>query len=520
MARGSPAYVELSDNGLNIYSLSSAAGVQPVSAGLLTRIDNGYGASTTISYRSAKEDASTDHLLPSPEVVVTAVTTRDVLGVFDQSLSPTFYAYGDANQYFDSALDRWVFPGYRRKVTLQNTGDPGNPRTGNAVITDSLSLDPFDLHVDVDLTTRFLRYLKAGRTSDVTTISGELGLDPWALLTTDIRTDARRIAASHMEYSGRLLLPIGPTGDEYCFDMLDPYDFTGSRNYNPASGSLDQCVERGFALQTSVTSWRGTPGTAAGTADVITSDQIVKTGRVITAFDGFGRVTDSTDKGDLADDNNVSNDNLCVHVDYATPQTAPVRVLNAVAWQTVQDCKGVTLAKKSFEYDGLSPSIDEATGQPVVQVTNGFVSAGIVTGYDGDTHVSLGDIRLFDADNDPVTGNPTQIRKTRSGDNARQGTNLTYDPFALVLTRKDVWSTGTNFDTLFTIFDVDPVTLKVKSMTDTNGTAWGTSFDGFGRVVRSKVTPRGGSEGVLSSTSYSGFELVLDTDGDGVPDSP
>ena len=59
------------------------------------------------------------------------------------------YAYGDANQYFDSALDRWVFPGYRRKVTLQNTGDPGNPRTGNAVITDSLPLDPFDLHVDV-----------------------------------------------------------------------------------------------------------------------------------------------------------------------------------------------------------------------------------------------------------------------------------------------------------------------------------------------------------------------------------
>ena len=66
-----------------------------------------------------------------------------------------------------------------------------------------------------------------------------------------------------------------------------------------------------------MTSWRGTPGTAAGTADVITSDQIVKTGSSITAFDDFGRVTDSTNRGDLADDNNVSNDNLCVHVDYA-----------------------------------------------------------------------------------------------------------------------------------------------------------------------------------------------------------
>jgi hypothetical protein len=67
---------------------------------------------------------------------------------------------------------------------------------------------------------------------------------------------------------------------------------------------------------------------------------------------------------------------------------------------------------------------------------------------------------------------------------------------------------------------VDKVTLKVKSMTDTNGTAWGTSFDGFGRVVRSKVTPRDGTERVLSATSYSGFELVFDRDGDGVPDSP
>ena len=34
-----------------------------------------------------------------------------------------------------------------------------------------------------------------------------------------------------MEYSGRLLLPVGPSGNEYCIDMLDPYDYTGSLNY-------------------------------------------------------------------------------------------------------------------------------------------------------------------------------------------------------------------------------------------------------------------------------------------------
>ena len=97
-----------------------------------------------------------------------------------------------------------------------------------------------------------------------------------------------------------------------------------------------------------------------------------------------------------------------------------MRVLNAVAQQTVQDCKGVTLAKKR-------------------QVTNGFVTASIVTWYD-DTHPPL-DIKLFDADNDPVTGNPTQIRKTRDEDNARQE-QFAYDPFGLQ-SRKDVWFTGT-----------------------------------------------------------------------------
>ena len=71
MARGSLPTSSSAINGLNIYSLSSVAGVQPVSAGLLTRIDNGYGASTFITYRSAKEDVNTNHLVPSPEVVVT-----------------------------------------------------------------------------------------------------------------------------------------------------------------------------------------------------------------------------------------------------------------------------------------------------------------------------------------------------------------------------------------------------------------------------------------------------------------
>ena len=108
---------------------------------------------------------------------------------------------------------------------------PNDPGAGNAVISDALPLKSFVLNVDdEDKTTRLLRYLKAGRTSDVTKLSGELGSDPWALLTTNITTDARRIAATHIEYNkGDRAASCRPaTGNEFCVDMLDPYDYTSS----------------------------------------------------------------------------------------------------------------------------------------------------------------------------------------------------------------------------------------------------------------------------------------------------
>ena len=63
------------------------------------------------------------------------------------------------------------------------------------------------------------------------------------------------------------------------------------------------------------------------------------------------------------------------------------------------------------------------------------------------------------------------------------------------------------------------MTLKVTSATGPNGTVQGLAYDGFGRLVRSTVTPPGGTEGALSSLRYDGFEL-FDIDGDGIPDAP
>jgi RHS repeat-associated core domain len=245
-----------------------------------------------------------------------------------------------------------------------------------------------------------------------------------------------------------------------------------------------------------------------GTADVINSPKIVKTASVVTAFDDFGRVTDSIDKGDFFD----ANDDLCVHVDYAKPKAMPntnVHVRNAPAVQTVQDCHGVTLAKKSFEYDGLTPTPSgDPNVPPVVEVLNGFVTSSIVTRYDLDTHKSLGDIRLFDATYDD-NGNLKTITRTRDNDGATKTETIGYDPFfSLSAVSVNSAASDTNGTSILSAsLAPDPLTLNVKSTTDPNGTVRSATYDGFGRVTRSKITPPGGSEGILSSTTYNGFEF-------------
>src|SRR5262249_55163126 len=210
-------------------------------------------------YRSAKEDASTRHFLPYPEVVVASVAVTDASGT--PFASPTLYAYGGAEQIFDAAADRWVFPGYQRRVSLQTTGDPPALGEGMASVTDSYPLGPFA--DGLRATANLLRFPKAGRTSDVTTLSGTVGSDPWALLGTDIAHDARRIAGTHYDWSARPL-PAGLTDSEYCIDMVYPYDYKRSLDYknDPTNQSVDQCAERGFVFQTLARSFRGTPGTA------------------------------------------------------------------------------------------------------------------------------------------------------------------------------------------------------------------------------------------------------------------
>lgn len=454
-------------------------------AGRLTRIDHPYGASTTIGYRSAKEEWNPEHAVPFPEIVVESVGTRNAVGA--SLLTTKRYAYRGAEMVFDPAYDGFRFPGYRRSVVLDALDDG----SGTATITDALALQPFIGDMDPD--ERFSRYMRVGLPATVTTLSGSVGNNPWDLLNADIETDQRRSAGVHHTWATRRR-PSGPVpeGSEACRDMKYPlYDFDGSADEAPEPDE-DACLHNGFAYESDTFTWRGRPGSG----DAITSTHVVQTSRSILSIDDSARVIDSRDDNDLVPG---EQDDICTHTTYAARSPGGARILGAPWTRTTTDCGSKLLASHTFEYDGLEP---------------GLVSRGMLTSRSsGRFDLASGqpidslrpEVRAFEATYD-ASGNLATISTARE-DGATKTTTLAYEPFGLVPVSARITASGTGSlpPSLLTTSVVDPVTLNVLGVIDANGTRRGRSFDGFGREILETITPPGGSEGVLARTSYLGF---------------
>ena len=506
---GQPEVVDMNFNtrSLDVYQLKppvDQVDVGPVAsvpaAGRLVKIDNGYGAITRIGYQSAKEDPRSHHNVPSPEIVVTAEATTDAADA--RLASTTRYAYHGAGLIFDSAYDAFVFPGYQRTVELRATSND-TPDGIVATITDAYGLAPFDPNMDA--AARFTRYLKVGRVSDVTVLSGRLGTDPWLLAIGDISTNIFRKSGVHHDWDARLLPP-GPAsaGNEQCLDMMFPYDFAQSQA-NRLSAADDACTKHGFVFQTTVSAWRGTPGTA----NPFTVDDTVKTKMDVHAVDDFGRTTSIA----LLNDSTRSDDDLCVQTVYATPTGTDEHVLSAPASRTLlsscDPATAATLATESWEYD-TSPTGERL---PAGKVSAGRLTSQIVSRRNAETGTPIldaigsSDIRVFDATYDPTSGALASVKTTRD-DGATRTVTTTYDSFALapVTVKTDATNAdGTTLPSLQTTLTRDPLTLDIKSTTDPNGTQRGNTYDGFGRVLLLTITSAGGTTGALSSMSYVGF---------------
>jgi RHS repeat-associated protein len=493
-ADGKPEFGVLNSDGtggwrIYVYPLVGPNNVGSAEAGRVVEIDNGYGAVTKISYRSAKEDSTTAHQVPFPEIVVSKIETVGNWSL-GGSLAPTFYAYGGIDLFYDSTADAFRSTGYSRRVELTTTSGPGYPSLqASAQILDLYGLEPIT-HPNVlfylNDRQRWGRYLSAGQTKVATTIAGVLDVDVWSLLTVDVITHPGRISQTTLDVDTddtRLFNYTPASGDEPCFEMTFPYDYDTSKSSN--QGHYNTCTVRGFVVANAAISWRGTQAPPAdASVETIWDNRIV---------DEFGRTTSVR----LRNDTYRLDDDVCVATTYATPTGANDRVLNAVTFRkTVAggDCsegEEITYSEEAWEYDKLWPGY----------VSQGLVTAHTVYRHATDSGADLGAVREFDIDYN-AAGNPIRIVKARDSGATVQTTTVDYDPFGLAPVLASM--SGTGVPTLTTTQTVDPITSEIVDSRDANGTIRATAFDGFGRSVLQRIE-FDGVAGVTAATSYLGF---------------
>ncbi|RKG91898.1 hypothetical protein D7V88_08270 [Corallococcus terminator] len=476
---GKPEVVRLNGTSLDVYQLSGGTRAGKPEAGRIIRVDNGYGALTTVSYRSAKEDGTTKHQVPFPEVVVSSVVTVGGKGL-GGTLAETRYAYGGAELVYDSALHTFTMPAYQRSVTLSTVIVQGRGE-GYATITDTYPQPAFD---NTSPAVRFGRALLAGKVRDITTVTTS-SLDPWTLLATDLPTYARRLKGTHVEWGTKYFAEPVPAGTPNegldCFELAHPLDFNAS--YLVINSGYDACRAHGFAYERVTDSWRGSaaPPSAANVATRLEATDVDNQGRVLN-IKHFN-------------DTYRSDDDLCVETKYATPTGtgAAPRVLHAPMSRRHWTCDKtpyVTLASESWRYDGLA---------------SGSVSAGHLTSHIRDrrdaTGAVLDTVTEYTVSYD-AAGNPETVSRVRD-DGATRTVKLVYDEFGLALKEQRVDATG--IPTLVSTLKRDSVSLAARLMTDPTQTVYGVDLDGFLRPVRSTVHPVDGDMGVMSTTSYLGF---------------
>ncbi|WP_415835040.1 RHS repeat-associated core domain-containing protein [Corallococcus soli] len=480
---GRPEVVRINGTALDVHELSSGVRPGKPEAGRLVQVGNGHGATTTIRYRSAKEDGTTKHQVPFPEIVVSAVQTSGGMGLGGDT-AETRYAYGGAELVYDPASHAWGLPAYHRSVSMTTVSLNGK-HEGYATVTDTYPLPAFD---SSSKAARFARYRQVGKVRDVTTVTS-VSLDPWTLLANDLSTNTRRLKASHVEWATRLFEEPTPTGTTQgsldCMELAFPLDFLAS--WGQVSGSstwYDTCAARGFSYARVNEAWRGTA------APPSTTHVATRTG--VTDVDDHGRILNVKHSNDVY----RSDDDICLETKYATPVggTGPVkRVLLAPSSRRYWTCDKspfTTYASESWRYDGLAQG----------SVSTGHLTSHLSDRRDG-TGALLDTVPEYVASYD-AAGNPQTIDRSRE-DGAWRTVELAHDEFGLALTEQSIDPSG--LPSLITRYELDPVTLQGLVMTDANNTRYGITVDGYGRTVSATLQPPDGMLGVMSTTAYLGL---------------
>jgi RHS repeat-associated protein len=484
---------------LTVWQLNGATGgTGALDGGQIVSTSNGYGATRTLTWGSAKSDTTTQHQVPFPEIVLQKESTAlsQKLGV---APAPTYQGYGDIRLQFDGVLDHWTTRGYNRTVTLIGVPSGDNGFSGTAVISDQLR--PEDLNTEYD------RQVLAGRPKERTTLSGTFPRDPTALLTVDATHDARFSAQADTTWSTSSAAIAGaPSGVTDCTAFVNPFvDVT-----TKVSRADAVCYTTGIgALRSSYDS----TGTAAPP-----SDQSVQSATLVTDVDSFGRSHLILHRNDV----NRLDDDFCEERLYATPtsatwqiQTAPKSVRYFVGTVSSGGSGGVApptsimncgtqvrqLSGARFAYDNLAEG----------SVALGRITQQIAERYDVTTGALLDSFTQSSFSYDPDGVLTTRTDEAGSGHTVI--TRITADPFGMV--PQTITTSGSGVSaTLTTTRNLDDQTLLAKDESDQNGLWHHVLRDGFDRPIVTSITdPTDNGQYLESAFQYLGATTVQPVNG-------
>jgi hypothetical protein len=450
--------------------VDAAGQVGAHSAGQLTAIDNRFGSVTRVAYGSAKSSWLTHAGLPYPEIVVTQTEQTAERGL-GAGMAPVRYAYGLPEFIYHPVLGRWVFDGYRRRVTMiGETTSTLNVLKGTATIVDSLGGE----EISGDLN----RLMLAGRPHDVNLIAGAVPTDPRQLLVDSATLPP--ISNEHTAWKTQALPgtvpPLVPLEEE-CYA-------TPSVQSPGVFGDFVLCRRTATAYVAEQTSWEGTHPYPAPDS--------VATRTVVTSVDDYARPTRITAEGDRT----RTDDDVCLQIDYASPAPGAAVFLNAPHTARIYECGNTLriLAGVRHTYDNL----------PEGQVGSGFPSGQVLERYDLQTTALLEQIQSMALERD-VFGNPVRFSRTRP-DGAIAATAITYDPFGILPIRTETTATGLP-QPLVAEVQRDEQTLLPMTVVNQNRSGTYNTYDNFGRLTRVSLSvPGDDTRYVLLETAFSGFD--------------
>jgi RHS repeat-associated protein len=483
---GRPEMLRFMSGQLFVGKIMTSDGGDGLSAGRLTEIDNGLGATTRITYANNKTDSMTPHDVPVPEVVVsqTQVVVEDGSA---PSGEPVRFAYGTPEMRYDPALNRLAFAGFQRQVTLVGA----SPRCDGGL---ECLIDGYAIVVDRSPQAApgagFDAIALGGRVARTTRLEGLFPRDPRPVLNLDAYAGFRRAQSVH-EYRVTELevapWSSGSLGITECVDV-DPHS-------GIAPSLSDLVCHRAAIVRPALSSaWEGSEHPDQG-------DDNVYVGRFEVEVDERGRPLEITDYGDLR----TLADDRCTFLQYAVPEPGTSPVTDVVSGVWVTDCgwgrarggmggiapgEPMFLSGRRFLYDDL----------PEGRVGRGRVTSSIVETYDMTTGEQLGEHVAETLFYNPLGEVHEAVSSRTLGSSATRISTFVYDSFG-ASTRSITERASDVSETFTQAIDASTWPSVPHETVGLNGDRTIIERDGLGRAVRTRIVAPG-IDHVAASAEY------------------